>query len=316
MQLVNVDKCGFCGGTEARVKYDFTTHKIVKCVGCGLMRLSPMPSLDDTKQVYGDLSYFQNPEFYDFQRGNLYGYVDYIAERVNKLREHRPIAEFLRDRHGRAQGKGKSGQPRPRLLDIGCGLGYFLDVAQDVGFEVAGVEFNPGAVRAIREKYAFLVHEGAVETMPAESGPFDVITMFDVIEHLHDPLTTLEHLYKLLRPGGGVAISTMDSESFASRLLGKRLEDFRRTREHLYFFSRETITKILESRGFNVYRIDSYGHTFELSFLMERMRIINRPIFGTAKWIVKHLGMGNWRVSIDPHTKMIVYAQKPFETVR
>jgi 2-polyprenyl-3-methyl-5-hydroxy-6-metoxy-1,4-benzoquinol methylase len=311
---MNTDKCLYCDSAETRVKYDLGSHKIVKCRGCGLMRLSPMPSLDDTKQVYSDLSYFQNPEFYDHAKGNLYGYVDYIAERVNKLREHRPIAEFLRDRHGQPQRIGSAS--RPRLLDIGCGLGYFLDAAQDVGFEVAGVEFNPQAVRAIRQKYAFPVYEGAVETQPIPEGSFDVVTMFDVIEHLHDPFTTLKRLRSLLRPGGGLALSTMDSESFSSRLLGKRLEDFRRTREHLFFFSRETITKILESCGFTVYKINSYGHTFELAFLLERLAIINRPVFMSARWVVNHLGIGRARISVDPHTKMIVYAQRPHETVR
>jgi 2-polyprenyl-3-methyl-5-hydroxy-6-metoxy-1,4-benzoquinol methylase len=269
------------------------------------MRLSPMPSMDDTKQVYADINYFQNSGFYEVAKGNLYGYVDYIAERVNKLRGYRPIAEFLRDRHG------KKASGRPRLLDVGCGLGYFLDVAHDVGFAVTGVEFNPGAIRTMKEKYAFQVYEGSLDNIPISDGKFDVITMFDVIEHLHDPFGDVQKMYDRLEPGGGVAIATMDSESLPSRLLGTRLEDFRRIREHLYFFSRESLTKILERAGFQVYAIKSHGHTFELAFLFERMRIINRPIFGAAGWLVERLGMGRWRVSIDPHTKMIVYAQKP-----
>ena len=281
------------------------------------MRLSPMPGLDDTKQVYADLSYFQNPQFYDVQHGNLYGYVDYIAERVNKLRAYRPIAELLLQRHRSSQSGDPSVKPpRPRLLDVGCGLGYFMDAAHDVGFEVVGVEFNPGAVKTMGEKYAFKVYEGSVEAVPATEPPFDVVTMFDVVEHLHDPFGTIQRFFELVRPGGGVAISTMDSESLTSRLLGTRLEDFRRIREHLFFFGRESLTNVLERSGFRVYKIASYGHTFELAFLMERMRIINRPVFGTARWLVEHMGMGRWRVSIDPHTKMIVYAEKPRETAR
>lgn len=305
---MTIEPCAFCARTSARVKYDLGTHQIVKCQDCGLMWLHPFPTLADTKQVYADLSYFQNPAFYDVSHGNLYGYVDYIAERVNKLRAARPIAEFLRARHR------QSAAAAPRLLDVGCGLGYFLDAAHDAGFQVMGVEFNQGAVRTMREKYAFPVYEGSLEALPPSETAFDVITMFDVIEHLHDPFSDLQEIYRRLRPGGGVAISTMDSESFTSRLLGTRLEDFRRIREHLYFFSRDTLTKVLERSGFRVYRIASYGHTFELAFLMERMRIINRPVFGAAKWIVEHLGIGHWQISINPHTKMIVYAQKPNET--
>jgi len=309
-------QCNFCGSGEARIKYDLGAHKIVKCNGCGLMRLFPMPSTDETRQVYADLSYFQNPEFHDVAHGNLYGYVDYLSERLNKQRAYRAIAEFLRDRHGRPVPGAGSNTLRPRLLEIGCGLGYFLDVAQDVGFEVTGVEYNPGAIKSIREKYAFPAFQGGVEALPSTLPPFDVVAMFDVIEHLHDPFSDLQSIYRHLRPGGGVAISTMDSESLPSRLLGKRLEDFRRTREHLFFFSRETITKILESYGFEVYKITSYGHTFELAFLLERMAIFSRPVFLSLRWLVMKLGMGRWRISIDPHTKMIVYARKRHPTAR
>jgi SAM-dependent methyltransferase len=192
-------------------------------------------------------------------------------------------------------------------------LGAQIDINTQ-NFDIASTQLKAGAVRAMREKYAFPVHEGSVQAAPLEEASFDVVTMFDVIEHLHDPFSDVQKIFKLLRPGGGVAISTMDSESLVSRLLGTRLEDFRRIREHLFFFSRESLTKVLESNGFRVYKIASYGHTFELAFLMERMRIINRPIFGAAKWLVKHLGIGRWRVSIDPHTKMIVYAEKPLAT--
>ena len=142
---MNAEKYNFCGSSDIQTKYDLGSHRIIKCRGCGLMRLSPMPTIDDTKQVYADISYFQNPGFYEVAKGNLYGYVDYIAERVNKLRGYWPIAEFLRDRHGQ-QTLG-----RPRLLDVGCGLGYFLDVAHDVGFSVTGVEFNPSAIRTMKE---------------------------------------------------------------------------------------------------------------------------------------------------------------------
>jgi 2-polyprenyl-3-methyl-5-hydroxy-6-metoxy-1,4-benzoquinol methylase len=305
---MNREKCGYCGDDKFQVKYDLGTHKIVKCLGCHLMRLSPMPTVDDTKQVYADINYFQNPRFYDVAKGDLYGYVDYIAERVNKLRGYRPIAEFLKQRHGSKQ----SG--RPKLLDVGCGLGYFLDAAQDAGFDVMGVEFNPGAISRMKEKYAFTVYKGSIDNIPSSEGKFDVITMFDVIEHLHDPFGDIRKMYDRLLPGGGLAIATMDCESFMSRLLGTRLEDFRRIREHLHFFSRETLTNLLNASGFSVYAIKSHGHTFELAFLFERMRIINRPVFGACRSLVQRLGIGHWRVSIDPHTKMIVYAEKPLAT--
>jgi SAM-dependent methyltransferase len=282
------------------------------------MRLFPMPDQTACKRIYEDLSYFNNPEFYDIDNGNLYGYVDYIAERIHKQRDYQPIAEFLRDRHGGAQLPDshevgtKDENTRPSLLDVGCGLGYLLDVARDVGFDVSGIEFNPQAVRAMREEFTFPVHGGGLDSFPERESAFDVVTMFDVIEHLHDPFASIQKIHRLLRPGGGLAISTMDSESSTSRLLGRRLEDFRRTREHLFFFSRETLTKVLELYGFRVYKISSYGHTFEFEFLLDRLAIYNRPIFRSIKWLANRFGLGKRRISIDFRTKMIVYAQKPF----
>ena len=69
----------------------------------------------------------------------------------------------------------------------------------------------------------------------------DAVVMFDVIEHLRDPFAALDRLRDAVVENGLLVLSTMDSESVVSRLIGSRLEDFRRTREHLFFFSRETL---------------------------------------------------------------------------
>jgi SAM-dependent methyltransferase len=293
--------CPFCGDGRATTRYDFGVHRIVRCKACALMYLDPRPSESDLHAVYG-ADYYQNREFFKGGSDSLFGYADYIAERLNKQGDYGPIA---REIHARL------GQPRtPRLLEVGCGLGYFLDVAFEEGFEVSGVEFNDYAVQRLRRKYAFQVFSGSLENTSLEPQSFDAVAMFDVIEHLLDPFDTLDRLHEVMRPNGLLVLSTMDSESLMSRLLGKRLEDFRRTREHLFFFSRKTLTAVLRRHGFEPVEIRSLGHTFELGFLLSRLALYQQRGVSVLQTIASRLGLSSMRLRVNPRTKMIVFARR------
>jgi SAM-dependent methyltransferase len=183
-----------------------------------------------------------------------------------------------------------------------------LDVAFDEGFDVEGLEFNPYAVEQIRKKYNIPVHLGDISSYSGKQ--FDVITMFDVIEHLQNPFEDLKKIKELMKPPGILVITTMDSDSIVSRLIGKRLEDFRRIREHLHFFTRKSIEKILRENSFEIIKISSYGHTFRLDFLSDRIRLISLPLGAIFQKTVKLLGIDRKMLYINPLTKMIVYARR------
>jgi len=138
----------------------------------------------------------------------------------------------------------------------------------------------------------------------------EAAVLFDVIEHLRDPFTALDRLRDALVPNGVLVISTVDAESLASRIIGKRLEDFRRTREHLFFFGRRTIRNVLEQHGFDVLSIRSIGHTFDLAFLLDRLTLYNKTIFGALRRLVVKLRLGTSQIYINPGTKMIVFARR------
>ena len=195
-----------------------------------------------------------------------------------------------------------------RFLDVGCGLGYLLDAAQDRGFAVVGIDYNRSAVDWIARKYRFPATCG--DFMAYEGEPCDAVTMLDVIEHLPRPFDALAKAASLTRPGGIFVVSTMDSDSLVSRLLGRRLEDFRRTREHLYFFNRRTMRAGLEQAGFEVLRIDSYGLTIRLDALAKRARLAVPGVGAVLESFVRWLGLSRQQVHFDPRTKMIVYARR------
>src|SRR5262249_29362405 len=152
------------------------------------------PTEEETRAVYGE-DYFQNRYFLQGENSQLFGYFDYVAERFNKQPQYariaREIAAMLHD-IGR----------RPRLLEVGCGLGYFLDVAFEEDFDVMGLEFNPHAVARLRRKYAFPILSGSLEETRLDPGSLDAVVLFDVIEHLRDPFAALDRLHASIAPGG------------------------------------------------------------------------------------------------------------------
>lgn len=294
--------CPSCRHGGATVRYDFGREKILRCPGCRLMYLDPWPTEEDMHAVYGD-SYFENPRFMSGDSASLFGYADYIAERFIKQEQYVRIVHQIRHY--------LPPLTRPsRLLEVGCGFGYFLDTAFEEGFEVSGIEFNRHAVDRLRRKYAFPILFGALEHMDLPAGEYDVVAMFDVIEHLRDPFGALDRLHRALAPGGLLIVATPDAESGVSRLLGKRLEDFRRTREHLFFFGRRTLARILDAHGFDLVSIRSIGHTFTLGHLLDRLALYNRPLFTVLRRVATRLGLGGVRVRINPMTKMLVVARR------
>lgn len=297
------DCCEFCGGESVFVKYDFGLHRILRCRACTFMWLTPQPTQAELRQIYS-FDYYRNRKFFnvDSANENVYGYHDYFSERFIKQQDHQRII-------GRLVELGEAGLDagRRRFLDVGCGLGYLLDVAHDHGFDVEGIDCNPAAAEWIAEKFRFPVFCG--DFMAYEGRPFDAVAMLDVIEHLPEPFEALAKAASLVRPGGVFVLSTMDSDSLVSRVIGKRLEDFRRTREHLYFFNRRTIRAALERAGFEILRIDSYGLTIQLDFLMARARLAFPLLGALPERLVHRLGLSGLRFHFDPRTKMIVYAR-------
>jgi len=164
-----------------------------------------------------------------------------------------------------------------RLLEIGAAYGFFLDEAKH-HFDVAGFEVNPQAARHARETLGLDVRTGDfLETPPAELGAFDVMVMWDVIEHLHRPDLFIERISDLSRPGALLYLTTGDIGSFVARWRGRRWRMIHPP-SHLHYFSRDTLSRLLASHGFRVVEMKSVGvarswHQVLYSLLAMKMRM-------------------------------------------
>lgn len=136
-----------------------------------------------------------------------------------------------------------------RLLDVGCGNGGFLSLAQQAGWTVQGIDFDQGAVQAARSR-GLDVSCGDIDSLDGLEQAFDVITLSHVIEHVHAPLDMLARLYRLLRPGGILWLETPNLHSAGARRYGKAWRDLDPPR-HLVLFNRTSLVTALRQAGFH-----------------------------------------------------------------
>lgn len=210
---------------------------------------------------------------------------------------------------------------RGKILDIGCGVGYFLRVARERGWGVAGVDLDKAAVDIARQ-HGVDVRWERVEEMSFSDDEFDVVTLFNVVEHLPAPQIALNEIRRVLKPQGLFVLETPTDDfplKYPIRLLyrlsgGKitqpirYLYSSRDTGGHIYRFSRETITRILEKVGFKVQKICAGENPPFRLYLSKRnfrkgwpVKAANFLVFGLVFGLVTLTGL---------HSRMVVYARK------
>ncbi|HSP81178.1 MAG TPA: class I SAM-dependent methyltransferase, partial [Myxococcaceae bacterium] len=205
------------------------THPpIWSCVDCGLLFQWPLRSQEELRRLYEDV---EDPL--------------YVAEKDNRYHTFRRALRRLGCRPGSS------------VLDVGAYCGYFLDVAREEGLRAEGLELSRWAAQHARS-LGFTLHERTLEQHATTGARYDLVTLWDVVEHFADPRAELQAAFRLVRPGGRICLSTIDAGSLVARLMGARwpwLMDM-----HLFYFSRATLTMLLEEAGFRVVDEGNYTH--------------------------------------------------------
>jgi 2-polyprenyl-3-methyl-5-hydroxy-6-metoxy-1,4-benzoquinol methylase len=142
-----------------------------------------------------------------------------------------------------------------RVLDVGCGSGVLLARMKSLGWEVAGVEVDPGGVTAARAR-GVTVHQGQLADARFAENQFNAVHSAHVIEHVHDPVALLRECFRILKPGGKLVILTPNTGSFGHKHFGSAWLNLDPPR-HLMLFNKATLRKAAEQQGFIVERLDS-----------------------------------------------------------
>ena len=188
------------------------------------------------------------------------GYGDYLGDEENH-RSNSVARLRLLERH-RSPGY---------LLDIGCAAGFFLDEARNRGWHVHGVEFSPEMARFAKERLALDVDNAAFADAELGARRFDVITMWDYIEHSVDPHGDVERAWGLLEPRGLLAISTGDAASVVARLSGRRWH-LLTPRHHNFFFTRASLLRLMRGVGFEVELCAYRSSLYSVSYLFHKLQ--------------------------------------------
>ncbi len=245
MEAVN---CDLCGSNQTKVLFiekDLLhgfdgTFTLRRCETCGLMYLNPRPTAVEIQRYYPETyapyqSLVDDPAWW-IRSDFLYG----------QWKNYQALKSYLLSKSG-------------RLLDIGCAAGGFLAAMRRWGdWDLYGVEIDARAAVHARDELDLNVIEGTLHEAAFENDFFDIVTMWNVIEHLHHPQSTLEEIARIIRPGGVIAVSTPNPHSLERYIFGRYWAGWDAPR-HLYIYSPEVLKRALERARFEVIHIRSYS---------------------------------------------------------
>jgi len=257
------DGCGAKGGYLLFEGPDLLLNlpgrfRVVQCFQCGLIRQNPCLSWESLKSYYP-----QDYSSYTKNIGSEQSNMHRLDRRYGMWKRIRTLERF---------------QPEGRLLDVGCGTGVFLGEAQRSGhWNLMGVEPNSHAATYAQNTLGIHIMAQRFDEITLPDDSFDVITMWNVLEHMFTPIEDLRHAYQLIRPGGWIVLAIPNVDGIGAKVFGQYWMGWDLPR-HLYLFSQKQLRNILGEIGFNWVdaRCIAGGHSslkLSIEFLMRAKNI-------------------------------------------
>lgn len=241
-------KC-ICGSTKYDTIISSNDFKIIKCTKCNLSRTYPVPC--ELNQLYSGKEYIQ----YYVENKKLF--TSFMKKVVNEVQIFKK--------------KGK-------LLEIGCSVGYLLEIAKKEGFEPYGVELNPAAVDFANNMLGGVVKNKTLQEANFDENYFDVVVMNHVLEHIPDIPELLNEIHRILKADGILVISVPNFGSLIARIQEERWYGLVPA-QHLWQFTPETLSSLLRQR-FRIMRISTNN--------------LHRPLMQRIFWrVISVIGKGD-----------------------
>lgn len=250
-------KCPWCESQKTQIhlwvkdeflsKEDFQIHE---CHNCGLLFTEPRPSKDKIGE------YYKSEEYYSHQE-NKKGVIPNLYECIKRINLKRKWQMATKNRQ-----TGK-------VLDIGCGVGDFIHIMEEKGWETTGIEPSEDAKKIARKRVkAKILAPEDIDKLNDESQ--DLITMWHVLEHVDDLKTEVHHLHRLLKKGGRLVLALPNFQSFDAQYYKQFWAAYDVPR-HLNHFCKRSITKIFSNSGLKLKTTDKlFWDAYYISFMSEQ----------------------------------------------
>ena len=225
--------CIICDKDLSMYLFEKNGHKIVKCLGDGHLYVANPPDNAALSDLYSK-EYFEGTAKVGY-RSNVF---------LNKQKQAQKASRKL----VRLQQLNNI----QRVLDVGCGPGYFVKAASDAGLDVTGCDISQAAVDFAKDEFGVDVVAGDFLEFP-HNGFFDAITMFSYLEHTINPRAHLDKARKLLRQDGLLLLAVPNTEGLVRCVMGSRWRGFS-VPEHLHFFNQQNLDKLVRAAGFSSLR--------------------------------------------------------------
>ncbi len=242
-------------------------EQVVKCSDCGLVYLNPRLRSDLIVDSYAE--------------GEDMAFVEQDPMRIKTFKS------ALR------QVSKEYGLPlsnTTKVLDIGCAGGAFLRAARELELSAVGVEPSKWLGEYGRSQHGLDVRSGTLSEQAFPEANFDLVTLWDVIEHVPSPTDELREVSRILKPAGLLVVNYPDFGSLASRLLGKKWPFLLSV--HLVYYTRSTIRRQLEQAGFEVADIRRHWQMLELGYVLKRAAVYFSFIRFIGRF-VESIGLGS-----------------------
>lgn len=285
-------RCYVCQNATYKflTKLGFT---IYRCVSCGL-------AMTDLSEDYRDfVKRHYTGKYFTGDPGRS-AYTNYEHDKPFIVRN---LNKYF-DKLSKWKSSGK-------LLDVGCALGFGVETALARGYDAYGFDPSSYATRRARSLVeARRIKTGMVADVSYKEGSLDVITLFDVFEHLADPKTDILKLRGFLKEEGVIMIATGDTESFLAKVLGRRWT-FYVPPQHLFFFSQKTLSNFLLNLGFEPLEWFRIGKWLSVSYVLHLARTTGESKVAQLLYpLVSNSVIGNLPLYLPVRDNIVVIAKK------
>ncbi len=250
---------------------DSDKHRVIKCTKCGHVQLSPIPTLDQDKKFYDKNLQDRNINYHGSIDENRKKSVDDTIRRFDLIRKLAP--------------------KNVKILEIGSGHGFFLELMYQKGYNITGIEISKEKRKISKKVTSAKVLDIDINTQIPHVNDFDIIVMFHVLEHIINPIDFLKKIKKLLASKGKIIVEVPNYDDFQLKL-NKYYTAFYWQRAHIHYFTPQVLKEIFNQADLRskIIGIQRYSIENMFNWKLNNKPQMNNPLFNLTseyEWIEK-----------------------------